>query len=152
MKHDVTFGRMLEIKSILGFPAMTQLIMHFNLKPHYTTSIAQVYQNATLMAIKQSRKLELLYYVDHPLPKDNSGVISEADLLLKDGFPSWVARWDIDTLHKSFPLADYITYNDKTEICVSLLEEPEGDAIKLKGLYIDRVAKYAAFLHWHEID
>jgi hypothetical protein len=98
---------------------MKQLVENFNLKPDYTASLVQVYQNATLMAIKQLQKLENLYYVDHPLLNDDSGVSEETNLVIKDGFRSWVARWDEQTQYKSFPHADYVIYTHKTDICVS---------------------------------
>jgi hypothetical protein len=123
--------------AMYGFSAFQQLFKMFGFTPDYTISMLELYKSVTLLAIKSSQTLEVLHYVDHPELTDED-----------PGWPSWVPRWNKPTPYCSFPLQDYALYRRKAQGVLSLLEEQQGDILRLKGVILGYSTQVAQHIDW----
>ncbi|KAF5334073.1 hypothetical protein D9758_017662 [Tetrapyrgos nigripes] len=101
----------------------------------YNKSVAGVYTDVVLMAIRDLRDLFVLRFVDHDHDSD-------------DGFPSWVPRWDHGT-----PQAHTFLWLNKSRLSASKFyaEEPDealacSGILQVKGVLFDRVVSTSSVL------
>ncbi|KAF7671351.1 hypothetical protein GT037_010676 [Alternaria burnsii] len=129
------------VYALYGFPAFQELFRRFGFKPDYTIQERELYERVTRLTIESSQTLEILHYVDNPeLPAEESE------------WPFWVPRWNRPTLYWSFPLQDYAVYSKKTQGLLSVLEGPQGNLLRLKGVIVGRITEVAQCINWKPAD
>lgn len=136
-----------KVYALLGFPAMQE---HAQVVPDYQNkTVTGVYMDLAHRHIRNSRKLAMLSYAEHP---PMTGILERDQVETWPGLPSWVPNWSEQTYFPTSSLVSILPYADNASHSQPEIGPLENDELLVQGWIVGQVATAATHLTWEHRD